>query len=86
MPAKGAKLYMLRLYRGMSVKEETKDYLDPSDDARLRELLVARVTAVMGTDRVRLDQGWELRVLGPNGSPVYAKVTVDRSGRTVVRR
>ncbi len=88
MPAgKGARLYMLRLYRGMSRKgDEIKEYLDPNDNDRLRELLVARVTAAMGTDRVRLEQGWTLWVLGPNGSPLYARVSVDPAGRTVVKR
>lgn len=87
MPAgKGARLYMLRLYRGMSRKGEVKEYLDPHDDDRLRELLVRQVTAAMGTDRVRLEQAWVLWVLGPSGSPLYARVSVDPSGRTVVRR
>ncbi len=81
------KLYLLRLYRGMSrAGLEVREHLDVTNDGRLRELLVARVTAVMGTDRIRLEQGWELWVLGPGGSPLYAKVRVDSAGRTVVRR
>ncbi len=79
--------YMLRLYRGLTRKgDEVHEYLDVGDDARLRELLIERVTTVMGTRRVRLDQGWELWVLGPGGSPRHARVSVDSAGRTVVKR
>jgi hypothetical protein len=79
--------YMLRLYRGLTRKgPEVFEYLDIADDDRLRELLVARVTAVMDTTDVRLDQGWELVVLGPGGSPRHARVGVDSAGRTVVKR
>lgn len=85
MPA-GVQLYRLRLYRGMFIKNEVEEYLDPRDDDRLRRLLIARVRFVMRTDRVRLDQGWKLWVLGPNGSPIYAKVSVDGAGETVIER
>ncbi len=79
--------YLLRLYRGITRKgPEVTEHLNVRDDGRLRELLVARVTAVMGTSKIRLDQSWELWVLGVNGSPVHAKVSVDQAGRTVVKR
>lgn len=85
MPA-GVQLYKLRLYRGMFIKDEVDEYLDPSNDDRLRELLIARVKLVMRTNRIRLDHGWELWVIGVNGSRVYAKVTVDGAGATVIQR
>ncbi len=85
MPA-GVQLYKLRLYRGMFIKVEADEYLDPSKDDRLRELLIEKVKAAMRTDRVRLDQGWKLWVLGPKGHPIYAKVSVDGAGQTVIER
>jgi len=82
-----AQRYRLWLYRGMTRKgPDVEMNLDPKDDARLRELLEERVKAVMGTLRLDLSAGWELHVRGLGGGPLHARVSVDRSGRTVVRR
>lgn len=82
-----ANLYKLRLYRGPARKgNEVEEYLDLRNDTRLRELLIARVTEVMGTSRVNLDQGWELRIIHPRNGSWQAKVRVDSAGRTVVQR
>lgn len=81
-----AKLYTLRLYRRGGFKHELDMHLDPVDDSRLRQLLEQRVDIEAGTLRLDLSDGWELRVLAVGGGRLYARVCVDGSGRTVVRR
>lgn len=81
-----AKLYTLRLYRRGGYKHEIDMHLDPADDSRLRQLLEQRVEVETGTLRLDLADGWELRVMAVGGGRLYARASVDGSGRTVVRR
>jgi hypothetical protein len=78
--------YLLRLYRHYRKVREVQENLDPGDTTRLRELLEREVLAEAGTLRLDLAQGWRLTVVVISGYPTVAQVTVDRSGRTVVRR
>lgn len=81
-----AKLHTLRLYRRGGFRHQIDIHLDPADVSRLRELLMQRVDIEAGTLRLDLADGWELRVQAVGGGRIYARVSVDGSGRTVVRR
>jgi hypothetical protein len=81
-----ANRYLLRLFRYGSMRREVETNLDPKDVSRLRELLEEQVTAVKGTLRLDLAAGWRLVVHSVGGGRKWATVTVDRSGRTVVKR
>ncbi len=82
----GAERYTLRLTRHGRQKREWDTNLDPADNSRLRELLEEGVSAVHGSLRTDLADGWQLVVHSVGGGRIRAKVTVDGSGRTVVNR
>jgi hypothetical protein len=84
MAANRCKLWLYQ--HGMRKGQEAETNLDPRDDSRLRELLEERVRAVAGTLRLDLSAGWELHVRGPSGGTLHARVSVDKAGRTVVKR
>lgn len=81
-----ANRYTLRLHKGMNLRLERDENLDPRDDARLRELLEDMVVAVMGGLDLDLSAGWRLVVHSQGGGRIWAWVSVDDSGRTVVKR
>ncbi len=81
-----ARRYTIRLYRWGLFKRETDTNLDPRDDGRLRELLEQQIKAQAGSLRGPIDAGWELRIHSEGGGRIHARVTVDPSGRTVVKR
>lgn len=78
--------FMLRLYRFGRERKQWETNLDPADDSRLRELLEEGVSAVHGSLNTDLSDGWRLVVRSLGGGRIWAKVTVDGSGRTVVKR
>lgn len=80
--------FRVQLYRhgAHRSRHEQLTNLDPADDGILRSWLERLVQADRGTLRLDLADGWELRVRIPAGVRVVARVTVDRSGRTVVKR
>lgn len=80
-----AKRYTLRLYRHGMLQAERQENFDHRDDRRLRELLEALVKAKRGTLNLDLSQ-WRMEVWDVTGGPRYARVSVDESGRTVVKR
>ncbi len=81
-----ANRYTIRLYQLGDLRRQVDTNLDPADNSRLREVLEEQVKAVAGTLRLDLSAGWKLVVLRLGGGQVKATVTVDRSGRTVVKR
>jgi hypothetical protein len=81
-----ANRYTIRLYHYGDLRKQVDTNLDPADDSRLRELLEQQVKAVAGTLRLDLSAGWKLVVLREGGGQIKATATVDRSGRTVVKR
>ncbi len=81
-----ANRYTIRLYQLGDLRKQVDTNLDPADDSRLREVLEEQVKAVAGTLRLDLSAGWKLVVLNLGGGMVRATVTVDKSGRTVVKR
>jgi hypothetical protein len=80
--------YRVQLYRNgvHRRRQEVLTNLDPHDDTILREWLERLVKADRGTLRLNLADGWELKVRIPDGIRVVATATVDKSGRTVVKR
>lgn len=81
-----ARRYTVRLFERNTKRTETELNLDPSDDARLREVLEERVKAHRGDLKCDLSQ-WRVEVeRTSNPKYVVAKVSVDSSGRTVVKR
>lgn len=78
--------YTVRLFERFSKRSETEVSLDAADDDRLREVLEERVKAHRGDLKCDLSQ-WRLDV-ERTSAPVHvvAKVSVDSSGRTVVKR
>lgn len=78
--------YTLRLHHYGDLRREHDTNLDPSDDTRLRELLEEQVKAVEGTLELDLSNAWRLVVHAVGGGRIFARVTVDGSGRTVVKR
>jgi hypothetical protein len=83
-----ANRYRIELYRN-GVHRRRHDQLtnlDPADDSVLRSWLEQLVEAERGTLKLDLADGYELRVRIPDGVRVVARCTVDKSGRTVVRR
>lgn len=81
-----AKRYTLRLRHYGDLRKQWETNLDPADDSRLRELLEEGVRAVEGNLRVDLSNGYQLVVEAEGGGRIYAKATVDGSGRTQVKR
>jgi hypothetical protein len=91
--------YRLRIFRdGSKAKvlregekvHETTDYLDPSSDSRLRDLLVALAEESHKVDpfgTFKLEK-WRLDVYPehPGHMKRVARVTIDSAGRTVVER
>lgn len=81
-----ANRYTIRLYHLGDFCRQVDTNLDPKDDVRLRELLDEQVRAHKGTLRLDLSAGWKLVVMKEGGGRIHATVTVDKSGRTVVKR
>lgn len=82
-----ARRYTARLYYLTSTKRGEREVsLDPSDDGRLREVLEEMVKAARGNLDCDLSQ-WSIRV-STIGSASYqvAALSVDSSGRSVVKR
>lgn len=83
-----ANRYTVQLHRnGRHIRRHDQaTNLDVNSDAILRDWLERLVKAEAGTLHLDLSNGWELRVRDVEAPRVRAKVTVDRSGRTVVKR
>lgn len=81
-----ANRFTLRLYQHGDLRREWDTNLNPADNGRVRELLEEGVKAVAGTLDLDLSQGWRLVVHSPGGGRIHARVTVNGSGRTVVKR
>jgi hypothetical protein len=78
--------FTLRLHRFGRERKQWDTNLDPTDDSRLRELFEDGVSVVHGSLNTDLADGWQMVVHSVGGGRIWAKVTVDRSGRTVVKR
>jgi hypothetical protein len=81
-----ARRFTLRLRQHGRQRREWDTNLDPADDSRLRELLEEGVSAVHGSLKTDLADGWQLVVHSLGGGRIWAKVSVDSSGRTAVKR
>jgi len=81
-----ARRYLLRLYQHRRQLRQVEDSLDPRDEVRLRELLEREVQVVRGTLELDLSDGWRLVVRTLRGAHTLVTVTVDPSGRTVIKR
>jgi hypothetical protein len=86
-----ARRYWLQLAHHGGVRRSEQASLDPADDDVLREHLERLVVAERGSlRRVDLSAGWELRVRHVAWSDqvgaVFTRVSVDRVGRTAVKR
>jgi hypothetical protein len=79
--------YELVVYRGVSKQGQALEYLDVKDDARLRELLEAMAEKHhRAASRLNLAE-WRLDVYATGMfRNREARVTVDKAGRTVVKR
>lgn len=85
MPAARFRVQLYR--RGVHLRKyDELTNLDPSDDSVLRHWLEVLVKKHRGTLRLDLADGWEVKVRIPDGVRVVAKATVDKVGRTVVKR
>lgn len=80
-----AQRHKLRLYRGWSRRLTVEDVLDPRDPDRLRELFLALVEQATRSRNPDY-RHWRLDVVDISGGPIRAKVSIDRAGRTVIRR
>ena len=77
--------HRLRLSWRKRQRLEREEYLDPTDDARLRELLEELAEEASEGRDVRLDE-WKLEVFPGRRRRRIATVRVDASGRTEVKR
>lgn len=82
-----ARRYAVRLYYLTSSKRAEREVnLDPADDGRLREVLEDLVKGVRGNLKCDLSE-WSIRVSTVGGAPYQvAALSVDTSGRSVVKR
>lgn len=82
-----ANLHRVRLYRkNVAIKVREADvFLDPADDARVREVLVELASAHAGRKLDLAD--WRIEI-EQKKAPVHvvAKAQVDSSGRTEIKR
>lgn len=78
--------HTLRIRRLGATLDTRQEFLDPGSDVRLRELLEAMARkAHHGWGRLNLAD-WSLVVTRTPGGPKVAVVTVDKAGRTQVKR
>jgi CelD/BcsL family acetyltransferase involved in cellulose biosynthesis len=73
----------VRLIRGSSERLRMERFIDPFDYAAVRELLEDMVTEREGRGRINLT-GYRLDIHHLRHQARIARVTIDRSGRTLI--